>query len=79
MLEFELIEALYELKDQFGSKIALNTNGTKSDIIKRLIELKLVDIFYVDLKFPIVDYNFNIDTTAAWSHPNGDQFGRRCK
>jgi hypothetical protein len=26
-----------------------------------------------------VDYNFQLDSTAAWSHPNGDQFGRRCK
>lgn len=41
--------------------IAVHTNGTKPDMIKKLIEEKLVDYFAMDIKAPFMDYKKIVD------------------
>ena len=48
-LQPDLLDFLGELKD-LGYKVKLDTNGTNPDILKKVIELKLVDYVAMDIK-----------------------------
>jgi pyruvate formate lyase activating enzyme len=45
----DLKEKLYEIK-KLGYKIKLDTNGTNPDIVKELVDLKLIDYVAMDIK-----------------------------
>ena len=52
----DLIEFLEKLQD-FGVSIKLDTNGSNPEVIKKIIDEKLVDYFAMDIKAPFSMYN----------------------
>ncbi len=50
-----LHELISEIR-KLGFKVKLDTNGSKPDIIKTLLEEKMVDLFAVDIKGPFEKY-----------------------
>ena len=59
LLGKKLVKLCDYLKDHYRIKVALNTNGTRPEILKELIEKRIIDSVYMDLKFPFSNYNFN--------------------
>lgn len=55
----DLKEKLYEIK-KLGYKIKLDTNGTNPDIIKELVDLKLIDYVAMDIKNSYEGYSKTI-------------------
>ena len=58
----DLVDKLKEIKD-LGYEIKLDTNGTNPEVIEKLISLKLVDYFAMDIKtsfdqYPIITDSF---------------------
>lgn len=49
-----------------GLGIAVHTNGTTPDIVKKLIEDNLVDYFAMDIKAPFDDYKKVVDVDLPW-------------
>lgn len=68
----ELINLSKQLQ-QFNLKVILNTNGTKPEILKILIYEKLIDKFYVDMKFPFFKNTFN-NYNLIWEQIYGIPF-----
>lgn len=54
-LQHDLIEFIAKIK-KLGYKVKLDTNGTNFDILKALIEAKLVDYVAMDIKAPLEKY-----------------------
>ncbi|MFP4423891.1 MAG: anaerobic ribonucleoside-triphosphate reductase activating protein [Candidatus Woesearchaeota archaeon] len=52
-----LIDFIRKLR-QYGMLVKLDTNGSKPDILKALIEGELVDYVAMDYKFPLEEYKF---------------------
>lgn len=55
----DLKEKLYEIK-KLGYKIKLDTNGTNPDIVKELVDLKLIDYVAMDIKNSYEGYSKTI-------------------
>lgn len=51
----DLIPFIQEIRDM-GFKVKLDTNGTRSDIVARVQEEKLVDYIAMDIKAPFAEY-----------------------
>ncbi len=54
-LQLDLIEFLKKIKN-LGYDVKLDTNGTKSEILKQIIDENLVDYVAMDIKAPLEDY-----------------------
>ena len=54
-LQSDLVPFMASIK-ALGYKIKLDTNGTRPDVLKELIDKKLVDFIAMDLKAPLAKY-----------------------
>ena len=54
-LQIDLIEFIKKIKD-FNYKIKLDTNGTNFEVVKKIIDEKLIDYIAMDIKAPIEKY-----------------------
>jgi len=52
----ELIECCEWIKDKYGLKICIHTNGSDSNVVDYLLGRDLVDLFCVDIKAPFYKY-----------------------
>ncbi|WP_424246104.1 pyruvate formate lyase activating enzyme [Elusimicrobium posterum] len=55
-VHYDLIDFMAKIK-AMGYQIKLDTNGTFPDVLKQVIDLKLVDNIAMDLKAPFAKYN----------------------
>ena len=55
-LQPDLLEFLAKIKDM-GYKVKLDTNGTNSKLLEKIIDLKLVDYVAMDIKAPLEKYS----------------------
>ncbi|SHH44939.1 pyruvate formate lyase activating enzyme [Caloranaerobacter azorensis DSM 13643] len=55
-LQKELVSFIKKVKD-IGYLVKLDTNGTNPDVIKRLLDLRLVDYIAMDIKAPFSKYS----------------------
>ena len=64
-LQTDLIDFIKKIKD-FNYKIKLDTNGTNFEVVKKIIDEKLIDYIAMDIKAPIEKYkdvvNVKVDT-----------------
>lgn len=52
LLGDKLVEALQFIKPKINKPIRIDTNGTQYETAKKLVDMKLVDGFAVDVKYP---------------------------
>lgn len=55
-LHDDLPDFIHKIKE-LGFKIKLDTNGSRPEMLKRLIERRLIDYFAMDIKAPLEDYH----------------------
>jgi len=63
-LHSDLPEFIFKIK-KMGLLVKLDTNGTNSEMLKKLIEKKLIDYIAMDIKAPLEKYDKAIGTTVS--------------
>lgn len=57
-LNLDLIDFIKKIKE-LGFLVKLDTNGFKPDIIKNIINLKIIDYIAMDIKTSLIDYRYS--------------------
>lgn len=63
-LQEELLDFLMEIK-KMGLKVKLDTNGTRPEVISRLLEEDVLDYIAMDVKGPLAKYSYITGNNTA--------------